>query len=393
MPESAAVVAEARDGVSACGCSSGASDGVAGGASGSAANSATGEVSGAACGAVAVKVPFVHQVLKNMFLFPATDEAPVVKDVVFRAYGDEIMRVTCVGASSAGNASCAGSAAAQASATALPDDSANPMLSFATDLTQTPLTVERVSPAAGANSATSCAEEGWAIKDANGKRRAFISTKQEKREIWSTLQPEPPAVFEAAVYPDGKTAVPFAGYDTFFPHQNESFSLGYVERGEKTDRWLCSLKSLPGEKYAGTGERFAGMNLAGKTFVLENTDGLGNNSRRAYKNVPFYISSRGFGVLIMTSAHVRLSLADISTRAAQALVEDDSLDIFIIGGGSVEKIVRNYRRLTGFPSDVPLWSYGTWMAKMTYFSADETRTVVKKMRDGHFPLDVLHLDT
>ncbi len=315
-------------------------------------------------GAAVVKVPFVRQVLKNMFLFPAEDEAPVLKDVVFRAYGDKLIRIT-------------------AGSSTLPDDTANPMISFAPDLKQTPLFVEAVTGSA----------EGWLIKDKDGVKRAFINTKQEKREIWSDLQPEPPLVFEASVFPDGRTEVPFAGYDTFFPHQNESFSLGYVEKDGTTDSWLYSLKSLPAEKYAGTGERFAGMNLAGKTFVLENTDGLGNNSRRAYKNVPFYISSRGYGVLIMTSSHVRLSLADISTRAAQALVEDDALDIFIIGGGSVEEIVKNYRRLTGFPSDVPMWSYGTWMAKMTYFSADETRTVVKKMRDGHFPLDVLHLDT
>ena len=286
-------------------------------------------VSAAAAGDnVVIKVPFVRQVLKNMFLFSAEDETPVLRDVVVRAYGDKLIRITT-------------------GTGTLPDDAANPMLSFAPDLKQSPLFVEAVTGSA----------EGWLIKDKDGVKRAFINTKQEKRQIWSDLQPEPPLVFEASVYPDGRTEVPFAGYDTFFPHQNESFSLGYVEKNGAADRWLYSLKSLPGEKYAGTGERFAGMNLAGKTFVLENTDGLGNNSRRAYKNVPFYISSRGYGVLIMTSAHVRLSLADISTRAAQGLIEDDALDIFIIGGANVEEIVRNYRRLTGFPSDVPLWSY------------------------------------
>ena len=317
-------------------------------------------------GSVAAEVPFVRQVLKNMFLFPEQDEAPAVRNVVFRAYGDAILRMTASGSN------------------VLPDDASNPMLCMEPSLHQTPLSVTEHSDSS---------REGWAIQDGKGRRRAFISTRQEKREIWSKLQPEPPLLFEASIYPDGTKAVPFAGYDTFFPHQNESFSLGYVERNNTTDRWLYSLKAFHDERYAGTGERFAGMNLAGKTFVLENTDGLGNNSRRAYKNVPFYLSSRGYGVLIMTSAHVRLSLADISTRAAQALIEEDVLDIFFIGGDSIEEIVRNYRRLTGFPADVPLWSYGTWMAKMTYFSADETRTVVQKMRDGHFPLDVIHLDT
>ena len=317
-------------------------------------------------GSVAVEVPFVHQVLRNMFLYPEQDEAPAVRNVVFRAYGDAIVRMTASGSN------------------VLPDDAATPMLCMEPSLKQTPLSVTDLSDGSS---------EGWSIRDEKGRQRAFISTRQEQRKIWSDLQPEPPLLLEASVSPDGTKAVPFAGYDTFFPHQNESFSLGYVERNNMTDRWLYSLKAFHDENYAGTGERFAGMNLKGKTFVLENTDGLGNNSRRAYKNVPFYLSSRGYGVLIMTSAHVRLSLADISTRAAQALVEDDVLDLFFIGGSSIEEIVRGYRRLTGFPSDVPLWSYGTWMAKMTYFSADETRTVVRKMREGHFPLDVIHLDT
>lgn len=71
------------------------------------------------------------------------------------------------------------------------------------------------------------------------------------------------------------------------------------------------------------------MNLSGQTIILENEDAAGANSRRAYKNIPFYLSSRGYGLLIMTSYHVRLSLADISTRAAQGLVESDLLDLFL----------------------------------------------------------------
>ena len=109
--------------------------------------------------------------------------------------------------------------------------------------------------------------------------------------------------------------------------------------------------------------------------------------------MPFYLSSEGYGLLITTSAHVRLSLADVSTRAAQAVVEEDGLDLFFIGGSSIEQIVWNYRRITGFPSDVPLWSYGTWMSRMSYFTSDETRLVVKKMREGGYPLDVIHIDT
>ena len=126
------------------------------------------------------------------------------------------------------------------------------------------------------------------------------------------------------------------------------------------------LHAKPGEKFAGTGEG-SGHELGGLHLEPENEDAAGANSPRAYKNIPFYVSSRGYGLLIMTSSHVRLSLADISTRAAQGLVEGDCLDLFFIGGRCLVEIVRNYQRITGFPRQVPLWSYGVWMSRMTYF--------------------------
>ncbi|WP_320128817.1 TIM-barrel domain-containing protein [uncultured Sphaerochaeta sp.] len=313
-------------------------------------------------GATVVSVPFHKQEMKNMFLYPAQPARLEVSDMIVRCYGDSILRCTTAFGGS------------------IPKDEDNPMFSWDPTLVQGKICPEKT-------------DEGWDLKDGNGKVKMRIHTKDFPREIWSTLQPEPPETFDAVVFPDDKVAVPFMAYDDFFPAQSESFSLGYVKRDEKVHRCLYSLHAEQNEKFAGTGERFSKMDLAGKTYVLENTDGLGVNSRRSYKNVPFYISSKGYGLLIMTSAHVRLSLADISTRAAQALVEDDVLDLFFIGGGNAERILWNYRRITGFPANVPFWSYGTWMSRMSYFSAEETRNVVKKMREGKFPCDVIHIDT
>lgn len=311
---------------------------------------------------VALSIPFFQQELTNLFLHAVQPPRIETKNMVVRAYGPSIVRLTMLVDGK------------------VPSDEDNPMLDWDASLKKESLHSKQT-------------DGGWEILDSQGSCRMRITAKQESREIWSTLQPEPPQTFDAVVLPDGTSPVPFMAYDDFFPAQSESFSLGFVERDGAINRWMYSLHAKPQEKFVGTGERFAPMNLAGKTFVLENTDGLGVNSRRAYKNVPFYLSSEGYGLLIMTSAHVRLSLADISTRAAQAVVEDDGLDLFFIGGGSIEQIVWNYRKLTGFPSDVPLWSYGTWMSRMSYFSADETRLVVKKMREGGFPLDVIHIDT
>jgi alpha-D-xyloside xylohydrolase len=210
---------------------------------------------------------------------------------------------------------------------------------------------------------------------------------------WSDLIPAPPEVLDATIYPDGLTSVPLESYDIFKPSQHESFPLAYIEREGQPHRATFALHATANEKIAGTGERFAPMNLSGRTLVLENADALGVNNRRCYKNVPFYVSNRPYGLLMLTSAHTRLSLADISSRVNQAMIEDGLIDLFVIGGRNIEGILYNYRLLTGFPHDVPLWSYGVWMGRMTYFTAEETRQVAARLREGSFPCDVIHVDT
>ncbi|MBE2222096.1 MAG: alpha-xylosidase [Anaerolineae bacterium] len=256
----------------------------------------------------------------------------------------------------------------------------SPMLELDDSLGMLPLTAQKI-------------DSGWQVIDAHNKIRARVNICEPAIKHWSDLQPAPDETLDLELFPDGKTKVPFMAYDQFYPLNHDSMAMAFVERDGVPDRAVFSFYAEPNERFVGTGERFDRLDLSGRTFILENTDGLGVNSRRAYKNIPFYVSSRPYGLFVHSSAHMRLSLADISTRAAQGLVEEPALDLFVIGGESVERIVYSYRRLTGFPRDVPIWSYGTWMSRMTYFSEDEVRSVARNLRDGDFPCDVLHIDT
>jgi alpha-D-xyloside xylohydrolase len=234
---------------------------------------------------------------------------------------------------------------------------------------------------------------GYLVSDVAGRVVLRTLPPQPPSHPWSRLLPDPDPVFDAIFCPDGTAEVPLMAHDTFFPAHRESIGLGCVLRGGCPRLSLFSLHARPGERFLGTGERFSRFGLAGSTILLDNTDALGVSSRRAYKNVPFYVSSAGYGLFVHTSYRTRLSFADISSRSVQGGVESPTLDLFFIGGGSVQSIVRNYRRLTGVPRTPPLWSYGTWMSRMTYFSAQEALEVAAGMRKGGFPCDVLHLDT
>jgi len=236
-------------------------------------------------------------------------------------------------------------------------------------------------------------EQEWTIKDTTGNKKAVISFREPQTDWWSDLVPAPAETIQLSFFPDGKKEVALSAYDMFSPARHDAFALAYVERNDTLHRATFSVQAKADECYYGTGERFTKMDLSGKTFQLRNQDGQGVNNRRAYKNIPFYLSSENYGLFLHTTSFAKFSLADHSTRSAQVLVEEPVVDFFLIGGDTPEEILFGYRQLTGFPTMPPLWSFGTWMSRMTYFSADEVNEICDRMRAEDFPCDVIHLDT
>ncbi|WP_114748494.1 glycoside hydrolase family 31 protein [Pleomorphovibrio marinus] len=237
-------------------------------------------------------------------------------------------------------------------------------------------------------------EDIWTIRDDATNTKGEIDFAEELISHWSDLLPPPQDALKATFYPKGSSVVSIQDYDQFFPARREAFSLAYItgEEGEIQQTYI-SIKATHKERFCGTGERFSKMDLSGKTFWLKNQDAQGTNNKRAYKNVPFYISSEGYGLFLHTSYEAKISLADHSSRSVQLLVSEPRLDVFFIGGDSPAEILYAYRQLTGFPSLPPLWSFGIWMSRMTYFAANEVMEICERLRAEDFPCDVIHLDT
>ncbi len=238
------------------------------------------------------------------------------------------------------------------------------------------------------------------ILAATGKKVAAIDLSAPRLDHWSDLLPPPqPAPF-ITFYPDGDEKKGIAlSDDHFSPPRYDALPLGFCTVGccttatSTNNRATISFRCEADECFVGTGERFRKMDLSGQTFQLKNQDGQGVNNRRCYKNIPFYLSSRMYGAFYHTSDYCKLSLADHSTRSVQFLNDHATLDVFLIGGSTPEEILRGYRMLTGFPQMPPLWSFGIWMSRMTYFSADEVEAICDRLRAEHYPCDVIHLDT
>ncbi len=235
---------------------------------------------------------------------------------------------------------------------------------------------------------------GGDIIATDGTKLATINLSAPCLDPWSDLLPAPqPAPF-ITFYPDGDTTKPVAlSDDHFSPPRYDALPLGFCSVDSGNERATISFKCDADEHFVGTGERFRKMDLSGQTFQLKNQDGQGVNNRRCYKNIPFFLSSRMYGVFFHTSDYCKLSLADHSSRSVQFLNDHATLDVFLIGGRTPEEILKGYRMLTGFPTMPPLWSFGIWMSRMTYFSADEVEEICDRLRKEHYPCDVIHLDT
>jgi len=254
------------------------------------------------------------------------------------------------------------------------------MLDLSSDLQMLPLSFEKQ-------------KDEWIVKDETGATKAIINFHKPEIEWWSDLQPGPQESIDICFFPDGKKGVHLAPYDMFSPARHDAFALAFVEKNGQPHRTTCSFHAQPGECFMGAGERFAKMDLSGKTVQMRNQDGQGVNNRRTYKNIPFYLSSEGYGLFLHTTAFAKFSLADHSSRSVQLLAEEPLLDFFLIGGDTPGDILLGYRQLTGFPSMPPLWSFGVWMSRMTYFSADEVNEICDRLRKENYPCDVIHLDT
>jgi alpha-D-xyloside xylohydrolase len=148
-----------------------------------------------------------------------------------------------------------------------------------------------------------------------------------------------------------------------------------------------------GELVYGLGERFGPLVKNGQVVDVWNADG-GTSSEQAYKNVPFYLTNRGYGVLVNHPGHVSYEIGSETVERVQFSVAGESLEYFIIYGPTPKQILERYTALTGRPAKVPAWSYGLWLS--TSFTTDyDEKTVtgfIDAMAERDLPLSVFHFD-
>jgi alpha-D-xyloside xylohydrolase len=157
-------------------------------------------------------------------------------------------------------------------------------------------------------------------------------------------------------------------------------------------RTAATFQLAHDEKIFGTGESFTRLDKRGQRVNAWTRDAMGVQSELMYKPVPVFLSSRGYGMFVHTSAPVTFDFGKTFDQHNTVYTADENFDIFVFLGGPKE-VLSEYTALTGRSPVPPLWSFGFWMSRITYKAEDEVRDVARKLRQHRVPADVIHLDT
>ncbi len=148
-----------------------------------------------------------------------------------------------------------------------------------------------------------------------------------------------------------------------------------------------------GECVYGLGERFIPFVRNGQVVDMWNEDG-GTSSQISYKNIPFYLTNRGYGVFVNSSGNVSYEVASEHTQRVQFSLKGEGLDYFIIGADDMKGTLARYVQLTGQVAIPPAWSFGLWLSTSFTTNYDEATVMsfIDGMKQRDIPLHVFHFD-
>jgi alpha-D-xyloside xylohydrolase len=233
----------------------------------------------------------------------------------------------------------------------------------------------------------------------------YAGVKQNSPEFPIYTADENPALIRvtdsAAILTSGRLAVEISrgGWDVAFKAEGKTITrsghrgMGLAEV-EGDGKYLHEQLTLGvGENVYGLGERFTAFVKNGQVVESWNKDG-GTGSDQAYKNVPFYLTNRGYGIFVNHPENVSFEVASEKVSRVQFSVPGESLEYFVIYGPTPKEVLEKYTALTGRPALPPAWSFGLWLTTSFTTSYDEQTVtgILDQMASHDLPLHVFHFD-
>lgn len=223
-------------------------------------------------------------------------------------------------------------------------------------------------------------------------------------------------------YSDFSAASPQLGAMKELPEASFPFasgSIGYL--AENGHQVMVRIPTAPDETLYGFGLQLDGIKHSRKVMTL-NVDHWSKGGGRTHAPVPFYISSKGYGVFFNTARFLKIYnqignrkdspnnppevdrnppkdepqpgawLAQPPGDAVEAQVNGPGLELLVFSGNSILEVVQRYNLYHGGGTLPPLWGLGFWHRVHATFNADQVLQELTEFEARDFPVDVIGLE-
>ncbi len=165
------------------------------------------------------------------------------------------------------------------------------------------------------------------------------------------------------------------------------------DKGPEDAHMREQLSLSVGELIYGLGERFSAFVKNGQSVDIWNEDG-GTSTEQSYKNIPFYVSNKGYGVFVNHPEKVSFEVATEMVTKVEFSVPGENLDYFLINGPTMKEVLMRYTDITGKPSLPAPWTFGLWLSTSftTNYDEETVNSFVDGMLERGIPLKVFHFD-
>lgn len=201
------------------------------------------------------------------------------------------------------------------------------------------------------------------------------------------------APWEISYYLDGRLITKEQVLDTNVDNMCKNLPIGFTYDEKKQVAHVNeTMYMYSDEAFYGFGEKFTDLNKRGQTIHCWQTDALSTNTEKSYKNHPFFMSSRGYAVLLNTYTRSQFDMGTVSNVAYNMETEDNYLDCVFMFNLDYRSLLKSYIELTGKIPLIPKWAFGLWMSKCSYRSQQEIYQVVQTAKENNVKIDVIHID-
>lgn len=222
-----------------------------------------------------------------------------------------------------------------------------------------------------------------------GREGDFVSIKEDGEKLVYTTGHTSAVIWKA---PDG-WRVEFRDGERLLT-ESSFRNLAYMQNRKTKKNYMAEQLLLDvGEYVYGLGERYTPFVKNGQIVEIWNEDG-GTASEQTYKNVPFYVTNKGYGVFVAHPGDVHFEIGSEKVERVQFSVQTERLDYYILNGSTPKGTVQLYTELTGKPALPPSWSFGLWLTTSFTTSYDEKTVTgfIQGMADRQIPLHTFHFD-